>query len=56
MSEKALVKQLQKELARMENELKKLHSHPNTGPNSTPALKEKEILIQKVYSSYTQHS
>ncbi|KAG6432068.1 hypothetical protein SASPL_103641 [Salvia splendens] len=48
MSEKALVKQLQRELARMENELKKLHSHPNTGPNSTPALKEKEILIQKM--------
>ncbi|KAG6435369.1 hypothetical protein SASPL_100241 [Salvia splendens] len=48
ISEKALVKQLQKELARMENELKKLHSHPNTGPTSTTALKEKELLIQKM--------
>ncbi|KAL1542944.1 kinesin-like protein KIN-7E [Salvia divinorum] len=48
MSEKALVKQLQRELARMESELKKLHSHSHTGPTSTTALKEKELLIQKM--------
>ncbi|XP_057793748.1 kinesin-like protein KIN-7E [Salvia miltiorrhiza] len=45
MSEKALVKQLQKELARLESELKKIHSHSNPAPT---ALKEKELLIQKM--------
>lgn len=47
MSEKALVKQLQKELARLESELKSLRSHSNAG-TSASALKEKELLIQKV--------
>ncbi|KAL3640945.1 hypothetical protein CASFOL_015913 [Castilleja foliolosa] len=47
MSEKALVKQLQKELARLENELRKLSSVASTGGSSS-ALKEKEQLIEKM--------
>ncbi|GFP95177.1 kinesin-like protein nack1 [Phtheirospermum japonicum] len=47
MSEKALVKQLQKELARLENELRKLSSVASTGGSSS-ALKEKELLIEKM--------
>ncbi|XP_075496001.1 kinesin-like protein KIN-7F [Primulina tabacum] len=47
MSEKALVKQLQKELARLENELRNLSSL--AGPcDSAAALKEKEQLIEKM--------
>ncbi|KAL3639110.1 hypothetical protein CASFOL_017017 [Castilleja foliolosa] len=47
MSKKALVKQLQKELARLENELRKLSSVASTGGSSS-ALKEKELLIEKM--------
>ncbi|XP_051139222.1 kinesin-like protein KIN-7H [Andrographis paniculata] len=47
VSEKALVKQLQKELARLENELRGLTSRSaSCGPAS--ALKEKEELIEKM--------
>lgn len=47
MSEKALVKHLQKELARLENELRNVAS---ISAPSDPAslLKEKELLIEKV--------
>ncbi|KAG8377873.1 hypothetical protein BUALT_Bualt08G0078900 [Buddleja alternifolia] len=47
MSEKALVKQLQRELARLENELRNLSSLSASG-GSTSALKEKELLIEKM--------
>lgn len=47
MSEKALVKQLQRELARLENELRNLSSLSASG-GSASALREKELLIQKV--------
>ncbi|KAH6832033.1 ATP binding microtubule motor family protein [Perilla frutescens var. hirtella] len=47
MSEKALVKQLQKELARMESELKNIQSLSHSGAPKS-ALKEKELLIQKM--------
>lgn len=47
MSDKALVKQLQKELARLESELRSLGSTSAT-PNSAALLKEKELLIEKV--------
>lgn len=47
MSEKALVKQLQKELARLENELRSAASFSATG-NSDSLLREKERLIEKV--------
>ncbi|XP_073306494.1 kinesin-like protein KIN-7F [Primulina huaijiensis] len=47
MSEKALVKQLQKELARLENELRNLSSHASSC-DSAAALKEKEQLIEKM--------
>ncbi|KAK4487433.1 hypothetical protein RD792_005932 [Penstemon davidsonii] len=47
MSEKALVKQLQRELARLENELRNLSSL-SASSNSKSALKEKELLIEKM--------
>ncbi|CAI9763765.1 unnamed protein product [Fraxinus pennsylvanica] len=47
MSKKALVKQLQKELARLENELRNLTSLAASG-DSASALKEKEMLIEKM--------
>ncbi|KAL6524753.1 hypothetical protein OROMI_030346 [Orobanche minor] len=47
MSEKALVKQLQKELARLENELRNLSSLA-ASCGSSSALKEKELLIEKM--------
>ncbi|XP_073118578.1 kinesin-like protein KIN-7F [Henckelia pumila] len=47
MSEKALVKQLQKELARLENELRNLSSL-GSPCDSAAALKEKEQLIEKM--------
>ncbi|KAL3840257.1 hypothetical protein ACJIZ3_024848 [Penstemon smallii] len=47
VSEKALVKQLQRELARLENELKNLSSLA-ASCDSTSALKEKELLIEKM--------
>ncbi|CAA2974341.1 kinesin NACK2 [Olea europaea subsp. europaea] len=47
MSEKALVKQLQKELARLEDELRSLSSLAASG-DSASALKEKEMLIEKM--------
>lgn len=47
MSKKALVKQLQKELARLEKELRNLTSLAASG-DSASALKEKEMLIENV--------
>ncbi|PIN23911.1 Kinesin-like protein [Handroanthus impetiginosus] len=47
MSEKALVKQLHKELARLENELRNLSSL-SASCASASALKEKELLIEKM--------
>ncbi|KAL2458030.1 ATP binding microtubule motor family protein [Forsythia ovata] len=47
VSEKALVKQLQKELARLENELRNLSSLA-ASCDSASALKEKEYLIEKM--------
>ncbi|KAL6982718.1 hypothetical protein U1Q18_016106 [Sarracenia purpurea var. burkii] len=47
MSDKALVKQLQRELARLEGELKSLVSMSSM-PNSAALLKEKELLIEKM--------
>lgn len=47
MSDKALVKQLQKELARLESELRALKSR-SVNENSALVLKEKEVLIEKV--------
>lgn len=51
MSEKALVKQLRKELARLEAELRNLSALAASG-GSAEALKEKEALIEKVVSNY----
>ncbi|KAM7518199.1 hypothetical protein LguiB_017161 [Lonicera macranthoides] len=48
MSEKALVKQLQRELSRLENELKNAGSKISATAESSSLLKEKEILIQKM--------
>ncbi|EPS66111.1 hypothetical protein M569_08665, partial [Genlisea aurea] len=47
MSEKALVKQLQKELARLETELKNLRSLSAVCASAS-ALNEKELIIQKM--------
>lgn len=47
MSDKALVKQLKRELAKMENELRNLTSKP-VSRNSSELLKEKELLIEQV--------
>lgn len=47
MSDKALVKQLQKELARLEGELRSLGS-ASAIPNPAALLREKELLIEKV--------
>lgn len=51
MSEKALVKHLQKELARLENELRSMRniSLQAASGDSSAALKEKELLISKVF-------
>ncbi|KAK2998404.1 hypothetical protein RJ639_024149, partial [Escallonia herrerae] len=46
MSEKALVKQLQRELTRLENELRNFGSYSSSG--SASILKEKELLIEKM--------
>jgi centromeric protein E len=46
MSDKVLVKQLQKELARMENELKSLN---------TTILKERELQIEQVRKTQSIH-
>ncbi|KAL8059142.1 hypothetical protein ABFX02_03G067200 [Erythranthe guttata] len=49
MSEKALVKQLQRELAKMEGELRNLSSlSSSSGVSSSSALREKELLIEKM--------
>ncbi|KAL0693113.1 hypothetical protein Bca4012_060293 [Brassica carinata] len=48
VSEKALVKQLQQELARMENELKNLGSSSAGGPDFYLLLKQKEEVIAKM--------
>ncbi|XP_052201686.1 kinesin-like protein KIN-7C [Diospyros lotus] len=47
MSDKALVKKLKRELARLESELKGLGSS-STMPSSVAQLKEKELLIEKM--------
>ncbi|XAR64166.1 Plus-end-directed kinesin ATPase [Bertholletia excelsa] len=47
MNDKALVKQLQRELARMESELRDLGA-TSTGRRATTLLKEKELLIEKM--------
>lgn len=47
MSEKALVKQLQKEMARLENELRSVASISASG-NSDSLIREKERIIEKV--------
>nr|QWT43312.1 kinesin-like protein KIN7J [Citrullus lanatus] len=47
VSDKALVKQLQKELARLESEMKSLKPLPVKG-DSTSLLKEKELLIEQM--------
>ncbi|KAL5557934.1 hypothetical protein UlMin_034145 [Ulmus minor] len=47
MSDKVLVKQLQKELAKMENELRSLTSKPVTS-DSAALLKERELLIEQM--------
>lgn len=47
MSDKALVKQLQKELARLESELRALRLR-SMDENSALVLKEKEVVIEKV--------
>ncbi|CAI9116864.1 OLC1v1018134C1 [Oldenlandia corymbosa var. corymbosa] len=46
MSEKSLIKQLQRELARLENQLKNLGSISMSGDSE--ALREKELLIEKM--------
>ena len=51
VSDKALVKQLKRELAKMENELKSLTSKPVTS-DSANLLKEKELLIEQVTNLY----
>lgn len=48
MSDKALVKQLQRELARMENELRSFGSSPMVSCDSSALLREKELQIEKV--------
>ncbi|ESQ44828.1 hypothetical protein EUTSA_v10003349mg [Eutrema salsugineum] len=48
VSEKALVKQLQQELARMENELKNLGSASSAGSDFYLLLKQKEEVIAKL--------
>ncbi|KAL5847763.1 hypothetical protein ACOSQ3_011287 [Xanthoceras sorbifolium] len=47
MSDKALVKQLQKELARLESEVKSIGSAP-VRSNSAALLKEKELIIEQM--------
>uniref|UniRef100_A0A7N0V313 Kinesin-like protein n=1 Tax=Kalanchoe fedtschenkoi TaxID=63787 RepID=A0A7N0V313_KALFE len=47
MSDKDLVKQLQKELYRLENDLKSAGSKNGTG-DSCPLLREKELMIEKM--------
>lgn len=47
MSDKALVKQLQREVARLESELKKSHSVCFT-PDSAALLREKDLEIEKL--------
>lgn len=42
------MKQLQRELAKLENELRNVSSVSASGGDSASALREKELLIQKV--------
>lgn len=65
VSDKALVKQLQRELARLESEMKSLKPLPVKGDNSNAILQEKELQIEQVriqlllllfwYSIYTSN-
>lgn len=48
VSDKILVRQLQRELARMESELRNLGSASTSADSTTMLLTEKEQLIQKV--------
>jgi centromeric protein E len=54
MSDKTLVKKLQKEVARLENELKSAGSNSFAG-DSTALLREKELQIEKVSSHVSLH-
>lgn len=47
MSDKALVKQLQRELAKLENEMKSLGSAP-VKRDTASLLREKELLVEQV--------
>ena len=49
MSDKALVKQLQKELARLESELRN-PGPPTTNCDYAAMLRKKDLLIEKVYN------
>ena len=51
VSDKKLVKHLQKELARLETELRNLESN-HTANNFTALLEEKELLIEKVTNNF----
>lgn len=48
VSDKALVKQLQRELARLESEMKSLKPLPVKGDNSNAILQEKELQIEQM--------
>lgn len=50
MSDKALVKQLRKELAKLESDLQNFSSIPSKG-DVAAALREKELQIEKVLAS-----
>lgn len=47
-SDKALVKQLQRELARMQGELRSFRTSPMVSCDSSTLLREKELQIEKV--------
>lgn len=53
MSDKALVKQLQRELAMLEREMKSIGSGSSGGDSAT-LLREKEIQIEQVMMNFPQ--
>lgn len=55
VSDKALVKQLQKELSRLENELKNSGS-TGRGYESAALLREKDLQIEKVIVKNSKHN